>query len=230
MESSENIFNGGTSIRPFVTEDMTSEKREIRIIDGQYNEYFRVKDGGYILIDGNVYQLHYVDETHFSIGRKYWHICQFGECVIDKGAKVEKMPKIQEIIGLYDVRTDFTALRPIIHDDADGTKKEHCVHFITISAIDAKGKRKSHIFPLVSSIAEPCSSFSAQDVFLAVVARGRSASSGSFSDWQREAVLSFENDVPERLRFYLDLNCHDGLKALFDEQTLRELYDEEGQV
>ncbi|MDR2818910.1 MAG: hypothetical protein LBB60_00010 [Desulfovibrio sp.] len=94
MEANINNIPGGRYVRPFVIEGvMTREARIIRIIDGHYNAQFQVEDGGHISIDGNVYQLRYVDETHFSIGGKYWHICEFGECVIDKGAKVEKLEK-----------------------------------------------------------------------------------------------------------------------------------------
>lgn len=64
------------------------EARTIRIIDGRYNEQFRVADGGYITVDGEPYQLHYCDETHFRIGSTHYHICQFGERVIDRGRVV----------------------------------------------------------------------------------------------------------------------------------------------
>ena len=83
---------GGTYIRPFVIEGvMTREEREIRIVDGSYNEKFRVPDGGHICIDGLVYQVRYIDEAHFAIGSRYWHICQFGELVVDKGRDVRKL-------------------------------------------------------------------------------------------------------------------------------------------
>lgn len=66
----------------------TPETKMIRIIDGQYNEKFRVADGGYINVDGKPYQVHYCDETHFRIGSTHYHICQFGERVIDRGRDV----------------------------------------------------------------------------------------------------------------------------------------------
>lgn len=63
----------------------------IRIIDGRYNNLFVVEDGGFILVDGRKYQLRYLDPTHFKvIGGYDYHICEFGERVVDKGAKVEK--------------------------------------------------------------------------------------------------------------------------------------------
>ncbi|MDR2668395.1 MAG: hypothetical protein LBC14_00405 [Desulfovibrio sp.] len=96
MEKNSNSLVGGSYIRPFVVEgEMTREPREIRIIDGSYNEKFCVPDGGYITVDGTPYQLHYVDETHFSINGTYWNICQFGERVVDRGRDVRKMEEEQ---------------------------------------------------------------------------------------------------------------------------------------
>jgi hypothetical protein len=67
------------------------ETKQIRIIDGHYNLQFLVEDGGYISSSGKRYQLHYLDATHFSINGSCYHICEFGERVIDKGVKVEKV-------------------------------------------------------------------------------------------------------------------------------------------
>jgi hypothetical protein len=52
-----------------------------------------VEDSGWITVDGKEYQVHYVDETHFRINREYFHICQFGEKVIDRGCVVAKRDK-----------------------------------------------------------------------------------------------------------------------------------------
>jgi hypothetical protein len=96
MERNGDKLQGGSYIRPFVIEGvMTSEAREVRIIDGSYIEKFRLPDGGHISIDGEIYQVRYVDETHFAIGSKYWHICQFGELVVDKGHDVQKVENVQ---------------------------------------------------------------------------------------------------------------------------------------
>lgn len=64
------------------------DSKTIRIIDWRYSEKFRVADGGFITVDGEPYQVHYIDETHFRIGSSYYHICQFGERVIDRGRDV----------------------------------------------------------------------------------------------------------------------------------------------
>ena len=62
--------------------------RTIRIIDGRYNEQFKVPDGGHITVDGKPYQVHFLDETHFEINGTCYHICQFGKLVIDRGRNV----------------------------------------------------------------------------------------------------------------------------------------------
>lgn len=67
------------------------ETKMIRIIDGRYNEQFRVEDGGHITVDGKPYQVRYLDETHFQVAGRCFHICEFGERVIDKGQTVLRM-------------------------------------------------------------------------------------------------------------------------------------------
>jgi hypothetical protein len=67
------------------------ETKQIRIIDGHYNLQFLVEDGGYISSSGKLYQLRYLDETHFTVNGACYHICEFGERVIDKGVKIEKV-------------------------------------------------------------------------------------------------------------------------------------------
>ena len=73
--------------------ETNTETRMIRIIDGHYHLQFLVEDGGYIIADGKKYQLHYLDATHFAVNApngRCWHICEFGERVIDKGHDVQK--------------------------------------------------------------------------------------------------------------------------------------------
>jgi hypothetical protein len=99
MERNDDGLPGGRYIRPFVIEGlMTREPREIRIIDGHYNEKFRLPDGGFISVDGKPYQLHYLDETHFAVNAvngRCWHICEFGERVVDQGREVRKFEEEQ---------------------------------------------------------------------------------------------------------------------------------------
>jgi hypothetical protein len=81
----------GNPYPPFVPPGAALESRTVRIIDGHYNLQFTVEDGGWISVDGKPYQVNYIDETHFRINRQYFHICQFGENVVDKGCIVETM-------------------------------------------------------------------------------------------------------------------------------------------
>lgn len=67
----------------------TAETKLIRIIDGRYNPKFTVPDGGFITVNGLPYQLRYMDETHFEATGRCFHICQFGEMIIDKGHDVQ---------------------------------------------------------------------------------------------------------------------------------------------
>ncbi len=83
---------------PFVVPEGVKENRTIRIIDGRYNLRFTVEDGGLIIVDSKPYRLHYADETHFKAenvetGKSagFFHICQFGETVIDRGCVVTKI-------------------------------------------------------------------------------------------------------------------------------------------
>lgn len=83
----------GNAYPPFLPPGAATEARIIRIIDGHYNLQFTVEDGGWITVDGKPYQLHYMDETHFRTNRQCFHICQFGERVIDRGCIVAKIDK-----------------------------------------------------------------------------------------------------------------------------------------
>jgi len=81
----------GNPYPPFVPPGAITEARTIRIIDGRYNPKFTVQDGEWITVDGKAYQVQYIDETHFRINGQYFHICQFGERVVDQGCLVQKM-------------------------------------------------------------------------------------------------------------------------------------------
>jgi len=81
----------GKGYQPFIPPGATKEARTIRIINGRYKLLFTVQDGESITVDGKTYQLEYLDETHFRAkGGRCWHICEFGERVIDHGSEVKK--------------------------------------------------------------------------------------------------------------------------------------------
>lgn len=67
------------------------ENKEIRFIDSQYNELFRIKDGESITItrsDGEELQkkCHFLDECHTSIDGLTFHICEFAEIMGRNGS------------------------------------------------------------------------------------------------------------------------------------------------
>lgn len=73
---------------------------EIRFIDPNYNDLFRIPDGGYIAVTrsmGEVYpntqeesirRCRYIDECHVEIDGRCFHICQFAELQASIGATI----------------------------------------------------------------------------------------------------------------------------------------------
>ena len=81
-----------------------SEKM-IRFIDTQYNELFKLPDGGSIVVthpsgEQHIGMCKYLDETHFDLNGRCYHIHQFSEIQERKGAKVE-IEKEPEMVGSY---------------------------------------------------------------------------------------------------------------------------------
>jgi|GEM_PF-1797568 len=101
-----------------------SEIKQIRFIDPQYNELFRIPEGGSIVItrpDGEMYPgvqeqwvgiCEYLDDTHVSINGTCYHICQFAEIQQRIGATVMPEPD-PEMIGGYRV-THRTFVRDLV--------------------------------------------------------------------------------------------------------------------
>ena len=70
----------------------------VRFIDSQYNELFRVKNLGRILLDGKEKRVAYIDDYHFTFtdgAGPYgcFHICQFAELVEKNGMQLEPVKK-----------------------------------------------------------------------------------------------------------------------------------------
>ena len=70
---------------------------EIEIRNERHTTLFSVPDGGTIRVDEKDYRLEYNDPTHFftigpSGGRDCWHIDQFGDRVVGRGAWVQGPP------------------------------------------------------------------------------------------------------------------------------------------
>ncbi len=88
------------------------EGKEIRFIDSNYNELFRIPDGGRIVVTrpmGEMYpgvqeewigHCRYLDEVHVSINNECYHICQFAEIQQRIGAVVR--PELEpEMVANY---------------------------------------------------------------------------------------------------------------------------------
>ncbi|GHT83984.1 hypothetical protein FACS18947_0720 [Bacteroidia bacterium] len=90
------------------------ENKTIRFIDPEYNELFRVSDGGRIVVTrpmGEMYPNYqeqwvgvcrYLDEVHVNINGECYHICQFAEIQARIASKVEPETE-REVIGGYTV-------------------------------------------------------------------------------------------------------------------------------
>jgi len=88
------------------------ETKQIRFIDPQYNELFRIPDGGSIVVtrpEGEMYPgvqeqwvgtCKYLDSTHVEINGTCWHIMQFAERQQEIGATVMPEPT-SEVVGGY---------------------------------------------------------------------------------------------------------------------------------
>ncbi len=75
---------------------MEKARQGIRFIDPDYNELFRVPDGGKILItsgwgEKNERVCRFIDECHSEIGSNLYHICEFAERMQQNGATYESV-------------------------------------------------------------------------------------------------------------------------------------------
>ena len=87
--------------KDWLDDHMLSAEKGIRFIDSQYNEKFRLQDGGKIRLhfsngETEMHTCRYIDDTHmeFDDGSSpfsQWHICQFAEQLESVGATVEPL-------------------------------------------------------------------------------------------------------------------------------------------
>lgn len=81
------------------------ENKEIRFIDSNYNELFRIKDGESITVkfsDGSMSdrKCTYIDDYHTKIGHNVFHICEFAE-LMERGSSTYRPKGMPE----YDKQT-----------------------------------------------------------------------------------------------------------------------------
>ena len=90
--------------RDWLDQHMKQAERGIRFIDSNYNNLFKLPDGGRIKItypDGNVVEevCRYIDEYHVQLGNNscnLFHICELAERMENNRAKVEPIDTMPE--------------------------------------------------------------------------------------------------------------------------------------
>ena len=94
MEDTQGIGDAAASREPnpriingvFAFPDPDKSRHFIRFIDSQYNDFFKVPDGGSIITTTRqgwerTLQCRYIDDYHAMIGVRTWHICEFAEAM-----------------------------------------------------------------------------------------------------------------------------------------------------
>ena len=85
---------------------------DVRFIDPQYNELFRVPDGSMVQLkfpNGRQYseKVEYLDDYHMRIGSAVQHICEFAERMARSHATVEPEPLTQQDYRVWNLEYDF---------------------------------------------------------------------------------------------------------------------------
>lgn len=87
-------------------------ENDVRFIDPQYNELFRVPDGGVVQMtypDGHQRseRVEYLDDYHMKIGSSVQHICEFAERIARSHAIVEPEPLTQQDCRAWNLEYDY---------------------------------------------------------------------------------------------------------------------------
>ena len=87
-------------------------ENDVRFIDPQYNELFRVPDGGIVQVtypDGHQYseKVEYLGAYHMRIGSSVQHICEFAERMARNHAIVEPEPLTQQDYRAWNLEYDY---------------------------------------------------------------------------------------------------------------------------
>ena len=87
-------------------------ENDVRFIDPQYNELFRVPDGGVVQItypDGHQRseKVEYLDDYHMKISSSVQHICEFAERMARSRAIVEPEPLTQQDCRAWNLEYDY---------------------------------------------------------------------------------------------------------------------------
>ena len=87
-------------------------ENDVRFIDPQYNELFRVPDGGVVQMtypDGHQRseKVEYLDDYHMKIGSTVQHICEFAERMARSRGIVEPEPLTQQDCRAWNLEYDY---------------------------------------------------------------------------------------------------------------------------
>lgn len=89
---------------------MKSDNHSIRFINSNYDELFRISDGGNIKVDfpdrSFVSPCKYIDDYHTEIGGNIYHICQFAEILERGNGKASPEPEILKEQAAWQVAHD----------------------------------------------------------------------------------------------------------------------------
>lgn len=89
---------------------MKSDNHSIRFINSNYDELFRIPDGGNIKVDfpdrSFVSPCKYIDDYHTEIGGNIYHICQFAEILERGNGKASPEPEILKEQAAWQVAHD----------------------------------------------------------------------------------------------------------------------------
>ena len=99
----------------------------IRFITPEYKELFSLPDEGQVLLcysDGTkeAFPCKYLDEYHFMLGHRTYHICEFAERMRDNGTRVEQFPEKRMIwsnidLDLKDLKEELKADYPDLSEE-----------------------------------------------------------------------------------------------------------------
>ena len=80
--------------KDWLDQHIEKAQRGIRFIDSHYNELFRIKDGGKIVVTSSwgekrEHTCRYIDDYHCEVGNNLFHICEFAERMEQNGNTYE---------------------------------------------------------------------------------------------------------------------------------------------
>lgn len=81
-------------VKEYIDGHIQRAEQGIRFIDSQYNNMFRIPDGGTIVVTAesgrkSEYICRFIDECHTEVGRNLYHICEFAERMEQNGMAYE---------------------------------------------------------------------------------------------------------------------------------------------